>query len=381
MKMYSWVHRSSTRVFRAASALGSERLRGERDETADLCLGRPSQCSNGRALRRRATGAARQRAGVGVDHAGARVDSRRQGSRRRVRVARARARRLRRRRVPPQCSAPPIPTRKATTRRASRRRTSRRARTAAGCSPNTTIAIAARAPDLRGRGRRASPTRRSMPRRGAASSPGRSASWRGSCSTSPRTRSRRIMPGLSSDVIACVVKLMSNDELIAVGRKVFNPLPGIEHRRAGATWARASSPTRRPTIPRTSSCRCSTAGRTPSATSCSAPTRCRATSIRWPRSSWRCAICWRPSISRTVLPHCVLAHIDVQAQVENEVPGIDRARGSRASPASPTPTRCSTSTSRRCARTRRRAPGATACTSRRARAPTRPTATARASTW
>lgn len=33
------------------------------------------------------------------------------------------------------------------------------------------------------------------------------------------------MPGLSSDVIACLVKLMSNDELTAVGQKVFNPLP------------------------------------------------------------------------------------------------------------------------------------------------------------
>jgi ethanolamine ammonia-lyase large subunit len=37
---------------------------------------------------------------------------------------------------------------------------------------------------------------------------------------------RRIMPGLDSDIIAGVVKLMSNDELIAVSRKVFNPLPG-----------------------------------------------------------------------------------------------------------------------------------------------------------
>ena len=34
-----------------------------------------------------------------------------------------------------------------------------------------------------------------------------------------------IMPGLPSDIIGCVVKLMSNEELIAVGRKVFNPLP------------------------------------------------------------------------------------------------------------------------------------------------------------
>jgi ethanolamine ammonia-lyase large subunit len=36
----------------------------------------------------------------------------------------------------------------------------------------------------------------------------------------------RIRNGLSSDVIACVVRLMNNDELIRVGAKVFNPLPG-----------------------------------------------------------------------------------------------------------------------------------------------------------
>lgn len=36
---------------------------------------------------------------------------------------------------------------------------------------------------------------------------------------------KSIMPGLSSDVIAGVVKLMSNEELIQVGQKVFSPLP------------------------------------------------------------------------------------------------------------------------------------------------------------
>jgi len=37
---------------------------------------------------------------------------------------------------------------------------------------------------------------------------------------------KSIMPALTSDVIACLVKLMNNDELIKVGQKVFNPLPG-----------------------------------------------------------------------------------------------------------------------------------------------------------
>jgi hypothetical protein len=37
---------------------------------------------------------------------------------------------------------------------------------------------------------------------------------------------KSITNGLNSDVIACVVKLMSIDELRAVGGKIFNPIPG-----------------------------------------------------------------------------------------------------------------------------------------------------------
>jgi ethanolamine ammonia-lyase large subunit len=36
---------------------------------------------------------------------------------------------------------------------------------------------------------------------------------------------KTVMPGLSSDIIACIVKVMSNDELISIGQKIFNPLP------------------------------------------------------------------------------------------------------------------------------------------------------------
>jgi len=39
---------------------------------------------------------------------------------------------------------------------------------------------------------------------------------------------KAIMPSLSSDIIACAVKLMSNEELINVGQKVLNPLPNSE---------------------------------------------------------------------------------------------------------------------------------------------------------
>ncbi len=54
-----------------------------------------------------------------------------------------------------------------------------------------------------------------------------------------------IMPRLSSDVIGCVVKLMSNEELILVGQKIFNPLPSSKIGSRGYMSARIqpNSPT------------------------------------------------------------------------------------------------------------------------------------------
>ncbi len=56
---------------------------------------------------------------------------------------------------------------------------------------------------------------------------------------------KAVMQSLSSDVIGCVVKLMSNAELIQVGRKVFNPLPGSQIGARGYMGARVqpNSPT------------------------------------------------------------------------------------------------------------------------------------------
>jgi ethanolamine ammonia-lyase large subunit len=54
-----------------------------------------------------------------------------------------------------------------------------------------------------------------------------------------------IMPSLTSDIIACVVKLMNNDELISISRKVFNPLPNSNIGAKGYVSARVqpNSPT------------------------------------------------------------------------------------------------------------------------------------------
>lgn len=61
----------------------------------------------------------------------------------------------------------------------------------------------------------------------------------------PEDKIKEIMPALGSDVIGCVVKLMSNEDLVQVGRKVFNPLPGSKIGSKGYMGARIqpNSPT------------------------------------------------------------------------------------------------------------------------------------------
>ncbi|WP_145314046.1 ethanolamine ammonia-lyase subunit EutB [Gimesia fumaroli] len=131
---------------------------------------------------------------------------------------------------------------------------------------------------------------------------------------------KAVAPGLSSDVIGCVVKLMSQQELIAVGAKVFNPLPGSQIGAKGYLGARIqpNSPTDNPD------------------------------DIFWQvLDGWSYAVgdvvlgtnpvSSEPESVRAVelvlrdllvtfgvedvMPHCVLSHIDVQAEVERQSPG------------------------------------------------------------
>jgi ethanolamine ammonia-lyase large subunit len=37
-----------------------------------------------------------------------------------------------------------------------------------------------------------------------------------------------VMYGLTSDIIGCIPKLMTNDELTTLGKEIFNPLPGTQ---------------------------------------------------------------------------------------------------------------------------------------------------------
>jgi ethanolamine ammonia-lyase large subunit len=133
-------------------------------------------------------------------------------------------------------------------------------------------------------------------------------------------RIKEIMPSLSSDVIACLVKLMSNEELILLSQKVFNPLPNSKIGSKGYMGARVqpNSPT-----------------------------------DNIEDISWQVFNAWSYAVGDVVLgtnpvssevesvakienvlydiittfnledtiPNCVLSHVDVQAEAEKEKPG------------------------------------------------------------
>jgi len=136
----------------------------------------------------------------------------------------------------------------------------------------------------------------------------------------PEDKIKEIMPSLSSDIIACLVKLMSNEELIEIGKKIFNPLPNSNIGSKGYMGARVqpNSPT-----------------------------------DNIEDISWQVFNAWSYGVGDVVLgtnpvssesesvanienalldiissfelkqtiPNCVLSHVDIQAQVEDEYPG------------------------------------------------------------
>lgn len=131
---------------------------------------------------------------------------------------------------------------------------------------------------------------------------------------------KTVSRGLTSEVIGCVVKLMSNAELIAIGQKVFNPLPGSQIGAKGYLGARVQP---------------------------NSPTD-NVDDIRWQvLDAWSYAVGdvllgTNPvssdpksvaAVEKTLqdllvtfgiddlMPHCVLSHIDVQAEVEEQTPG------------------------------------------------------------
>ena len=59
---------------------------------------------------------------------------------------------------------------------------------------------------------------------------------------------KTVMYGLNSETIGCIPKIMSDEELIVIGQKVFNPLPGTQMGSKGYLGARIqpNSPTDHP---------------------------------------------------------------------------------------------------------------------------------------
>ncbi len=131
---------------------------------------------------------------------------------------------------------------------------------------------------------------------------------------------KSIMPGLSSDIIACLVKLMSNEELILVGQKVFNPLPNSKIGSKGYMSARVQ----------------------PNSPTDNIEDICWQVFDAWsyavgdlllgtnpvssePASVAKIEVALFDIITtfnlQDVLPNCVLSHIDVQAEAEAMQPG------------------------------------------------------------
>jgi len=131
---------------------------------------------------------------------------------------------------------------------------------------------------------------------------------------------KAIMGGLSSDIIGTIVKLMTNDQLIAVGKKIFNPLPGSNVGARGYMGARIqpNSPT-----DHTDDIRWQVldgwAYGVGDVVLGNNPVSSDVNSVMAIELALKDLL---ETFSLTdVLPHCVLAHIDIQAEVEKLSPG------------------------------------------------------------
>ncbi len=131
---------------------------------------------------------------------------------------------------------------------------------------------------------------------------------------------KAVMPGLPSDIIAMVVKLMDNDQLIAVGQKVFNPLPGTNLGAKGYLGARIqpNSPTDNTDdiIWQVFNGFAFAVGDVVLGNN---PVSSEVASVHAIEEALRDVL--ETFGLQDTMPHCVLAHIDVQAEVEKQFPG------------------------------------------------------------
>ena len=134
------------------------------------------------------------------------------------------------------------------------------------------------------------------------------------------SRIKALMPSLSSDSVACVVKLMTNAELIRMGKKIFNPLPNSQIGSKGYMGARVqpNSPTDHPEdiVWQVFDAWAYAVGDVVLGTN---PVSSD------PRSVSAIARALHDILTtfglENTLPNCVLSHIDIQAEAEAMYPG------------------------------------------------------------
>ncbi|MFZ4480440.1 MAG: ethanolamine ammonia-lyase subunit EutB [Rhodoferax sp.] len=131
---------------------------------------------------------------------------------------------------------------------------------------------------------------------------------------------KAIMAGLASDIIACVTKLMSNDELIAIGQKVFNPLAGSKIGAKGYLGARIQPNS--PTDNGDDILLQVLDGFAYGVGDVMLGTNPVSSEVGQVRAVEQVLKDIRVAFGlENVIPHCVLSHIDIQAQVEDQFPG------------------------------------------------------------
>ena len=129
-----------------------------------------------------------------------------------------------------------------------------------------------------------------------------------------------LLPGLSSHVLACLIKLLDEPELVAVGARIFNPIPGTDLGAPGRLSARIqpNSPTDHPGDIVWQVLAGWSYGVGDLILGCN-PVSSDPRSVAAVEAALHDLLV--AFDLQDTLPHCVLAHIDVQAAVEAAHPG------------------------------------------------------------
>ena len=138
--------------------------------------------------------------------------------------------------------------------------------------------------------------------------------------TQSESEIKGIMNGLTSDTIGCVPKLMTNEELIAFGQKIFNPLPGTQMGSKGYMGARIqpNSPTDHPDDVQWQTFN-AFAYATGDIVIGTNPVDSQVVSVAAVEEALKDVV--DTFKLNDIIPWCVLSHIDVQAEVAQQYPG------------------------------------------------------------